>query len=172
MLSLPESKKEKSPMTQVTTEGCPAKEARLKVRGWLLLLCVLLTILIPLTTLDQIEVARESRLNLFGIIYTLFSGALAIFSAIAGVSLWARRPNAVLTAKLFLLALAAFAVAVYVKFLIWGGVKHGPHSAQSLIIPILAKPLLFAAVWYSYLIKSKRVQATFPVDYSVAMKKL
>jgi hypothetical protein len=51
-----------------------------------------------------------------------------------------------------------------------GSGANSPDSAQSLAVGILMRPVLFAVVWYSYLTKSKRVQATYSRDYSVVTK--
>jgi hypothetical protein len=50
-----------------------------------------------------------------------------------------------------------------------GHINRGPRR---LAMGILIRPVLFAIVWYSYLTKSKRVQATYSRDYSVVTKRL
>ena len=138
------------------------------VRGWLLLFCILLTFITPASIAYQMVVAL--RLGLNDTVYVLVYLVIGLFSFIAGLLLWRVRPNAVTTAKIFLLTQAAFAVALYIKVLLNAPVT--PDSAEGLVVAILARPLLFAALWYAYLTKSKRVQATYPMDYSVVTKKI
>jgi hypothetical protein len=147
------------------------KRAPSGVGGWLLFLCVVLTFVVPIGIVYQMIVALRSGLDVVGLVYALVYLALATFSFVAGLLLWRIRPNAVTTAKLFLLAQAAFALALYLKVLLGDG-ANAPDSAQNLVVGILLRPLLFAVVWYSYLTKSKRIQATYSLDYSVVTKKL
>jgi len=135
-----------------------------------LLLCVVLTFVIPISTGYAMIVAlRSGELDVVGTVYAFVYLALAGFSFAAGVSLWLVLPNAVTTAKLFLLAQAAFALADFVMlFLRNRSIALDPN----LILSILIRPLLFAVLWYSYLIKSKRVRDTYRQDYSVVTKDL
>jgi hypothetical protein len=141
------------------------------VRGWLLFLCAILTVVFPITCVLPTVTALQSGHNPLGLTYTLCDLALGVFSFIAGLRLWRIRPNAVAFTKLFLLLRAAFAIAVYVRVLVGTGAALDPNSAESMV-SILASPLLFTVLWYSYLTKSRRVHATYPTDYSVATGKL
>lgn len=140
------------------------------VGGWLLVLCIILTIVVPADIAYQTILALRSGPSLSGFVFILVSWCLAIFSLTAGLLLWRARPGAVTTAKLFLLTQVAFAVVVYVNNLLAS--SHSPESAQDLALAILPVPFSFAIIWYSYLSKSRRVQATYPQDYSVVTKKL
>jgi hypothetical protein len=140
------------------------------VRGWLLLFCVVLTFLNPASIAYQMVVALRLGLDVVGTVYVLGYSAIALFSLTAGLFLWQVRPNAVTTAKIFLLTQAAFAVALWMKVLL--GAAKTPDSAAASALGILFRPLLFAVIWYAYLTKSKRVQATYPMDYSVVTKKI
>lgn len=139
------------------------------VRGWLLLFCVVLAFLNPVSIVYQIVVALRSGLDVVGTVYVLGYSAIALFSLTAGLFLWQIRPKAVTTAKIFLLTQAGFAVALWIKVLLGTANTHGSAAVSAL--GILSRPLLFAVIWYAYLTKSKRVQATYP-DYSVVTKKI
>jgi hypothetical protein len=129
-----------------------------------------LTFINPASIAYQMVVALRLGLNVVDTVYVLLYLVIALFSLIAGLLLWRVQPNAVTTAKIFLLTHAAFAVALYIKVVL--NTPITADSAQDLAVGILARPLLFAALWYAYLAKSKRVQATYPMDYSVVTKKI
>lgn len=147
------------------------KRAPSEVGGWLLLFCVVLTFVLPISIVYPTIAALQSGLDVVGLVYALVYLAVAIFSFVSGLLLWRVRPNAVTTAKLFLLAQAAFALALYLKTLLGSGTIT-PDSAGTLAVGTVVRPLLFALLWYSYLRKCKRVQATFSRDYSVVTKRL
>ena len=88
------------------------------VRGWLLLFCVVLTFLNPASIAYQMVVALRLGLDVVGTVYVLGYSAIALFSLTAGLFLWQVRPNAVTTAKIFLLTQAGFAVALWIKVLL------------------------------------------------------
>jgi hypothetical protein len=113
--------------------------------------------------------ALRAGLSGAGLVWTVAFGVVGVFSFIAAVSLVYVRPNAVTTAKLFLLAQATFALALYIKVLFGSGATL--NSAQQFTRNILIPSLLFTVVWYLYLIKSKHVQATYSRDYSLATEK-
>lgn len=139
------------------------------VGGWLLFFCIVLTFVIPITTVYSTVMALRSGLDVFGLVYEFALLALAGFSFAAGVSLWLVLPNAVAIARLFLIARAVFALLVFGRLLF---VTRGSSDLDpNLILDILVRPLLFAAVWHSYLARSKRVQETYPQDYSVVTKR-
>ena len=141
------------------------------VAGWLLFFCVVLTFVLPISIVGQTISELRAGPDLVDLVYALVYLAVAVYSFATGLSLWRLRPNAVATAKLFLVGQAAFSLALYIKVLLGRG-ANSPESAGSLAVSILIRPLLFAVVWYSYLTKSKRVQATFPRDYSVVTRRL
>src|SRR5215469_11650475 len=80
-----------------------------RVRGWLLLLCVVLTIVAPLSALSYIYklLYLEGRYGdtlsgLSGVVTVsiVMTGILAVFSLVAGLSLWSIRPTAVPVTKI------------------------------------------------------------------------
>ena len=97
------------------------KRAPSEVGGWLLLFCVVLTFVLPLSIVSPTIAALQSGLDVVSVVYALVYLAVAIFSFVSGVLLWRVRPNAVTTAKLFLLAQAAFALALFSKTLLGSG---------------------------------------------------
>jgi hypothetical protein len=140
------------------------------VKGWLLLLCLLLTIFDPFVVLvtlfvvsDGARASYDANPPLFRLI--LISGVLriglAVFSMYAGISLWRIAPRAVSTARRYLASVAF--LAVFLLFLpsllglsneeTWG------LNQENLLNTLLT--VIYAAAWYAYLSKSKRVRATY-----------
>jgi hypothetical protein len=157
------------PQEPPTGETIPAKYRG--VRGWLLLFCVILTILNPLATLISVggSIAMGSRaftrypgLLRATVIDLVLSVALMAFSIYSGVLLWRVRPGAVAMAKRFLLCVIGYYVVAAVLMFTAGL----PASASARLTAEAAKNiirgLIFSGIWYSYLQLSKRVRATYP----------
>jgi hypothetical protein len=140
------------------------------VKGWLLLLCVLLTVFDPSVVLmslfvvsDGARASYDLRPEIFRLI--LASGVLriglAVFSIYAGMSLWKLAPKAVTTARCYLVAIAVS--SVFMLFLpLMLGISEDSQSgiAQESILNTLLT-VFYVAVWYAYLARSKRVRATY-----------
>lgn len=144
------------------------------VGGWLLLLCLALTIISPLRSLYNLVTAYSETLPFFdefpGLEVLLYldgglSIILMILSIRAGIALWTIKPGAVKMAKNYLLIFLGYSViAIFLPFL--AGL---PPEANEAMIPEVVKgafqSLIYFGVWYSYLNVSKRVKATYP-EYS------
>ena len=152
------------------------KKGELKgVRGWLLLLCLNLTIFIPascfyevMSTLYsfnsfiyQIMLIVSNQLLLHNIAIIAIMGFLATLSFYAGLQLWEVKPGAVKIAKIFLIIQLSltFIVAAIRLFIIFP-IVASEHSF-SVIIKILIPSLLHFSLWYLYLSKSRRVHNTY-----------
>jgi hypothetical protein len=140
------------------------------VKGWLLLLCMLLTIFDPSIVLVNLFVISDSARASYDLHPEVFrliliSGilgiTLAVFSMYAGLSLWRLAPNAVTTARLYLIALAALSVLLSFLPSLLGVSRdsQGAVSEVNLLNALLT--LVYVAVWYSYLGRSRRVRATY-----------
>jgi hypothetical protein len=127
------------------------------VRGWLLLLCVLLLVWQPLnlsfTTAGRLE-GLSSRGPGFAVVLVVrfFAAALGIA---AGLSLLQRKPGAVTIARASLIVSAA--VDVFVSVTPWYPNNRPPGDATVILIASLA----YYGAWLAYLARSKRVIATF-----------
>ncbi len=140
------------------------------VHGWLLVLCLMLTVVGPL--ISSVLMANDyaalapyfpSYRGLQAAIYISIAikASLVVYSVYAGLRLWSIRPGAVGTAKHALLfGLAANAVTITLKL------AAGPtsiadgrllHEVTMRLIP----SLIFFTVWFAYLNKSTRVQVTY-----------
>jgi Protein of unknown function (DUF2569) len=146
------------------------------VGGWLLLLCLNLTIFSPLLTLSNL-VGNIKTANLYStqfpslfnfvVINTILAVGLMCFCIYAGVALWTVKNGAVKIAKTYLLVSLAVSV---VEFLLLFTVKLPSKSYSILIgqgIRQIIRSVVYFAVWYAYLNKSERVKATYGDDMSV-----
>ena len=143
------------------------------VGGWLLLLCVGLTMLSPLATLgnlgNNLETLKRFSSQFPGLAALTYldaglSIAVMLFGMYAGISLWAVHQGAVKTAKRFFLVRLAYAgVAFVLPFLAGLPAQYNDVIVQTGVTGIVQAGIVFA-VWYTYLVKSKRVKATYGDD--------
>jgi len=140
------------------------------VKGWLLLLCVAMTILMPLFTLGNLGlawIASKLYLDTFSSLHTLIlvdsvlSIGLMVFSIYAGYALWSIKQNAVRTAKAYLLTTLAYSILM--PMVIIG--TSDPIMDNSIITEIGLKQafsgIIAFAIWFTYLNRSKRVRTTY-----------
>ena len=140
------------------------------VRGWLLLLCLNIAILDPVTMLLTIFLVVSATKPYFGehpelLRLCLVSGicrlALAVFSVYAGLGLWKVVPGALSVAKRYLLAVVLYSVvASFLPALV--GVPQESYqefAGQTVFNSFLT--MAYAIVWYIYLQRSRRVKATY-----------
>lgn len=131
------------------------------VGGWLLILCISLTIVVPLT---QALIAAKALRNLatarvpiqtvlrLGSVGAIYSG-LAIFSCIGGVMLWRKRPKGVSVTKGYLLVSAVLPISLFLLLHL-----AGMHVD---LFRVIFRRSVYSVVWYSYLIASRRVKVTY-----------
>lgn len=146
-----------------------------KVGGWLLFLCISLTILNPITligvrvynflpvipVLDQVP-----SFVITSIVDGLLTVLVAGFSLYAGVSLWARRPGSVRLAKTFLYVGAAFTLlSPFLPLAAGLGSEFNKVVLDSALQSW--RGILYFALWLNYLRQSKRVKATVGLQDSV-----
>lgn len=140
------------------------------VKGWLLLLCINLSILDPFANLFNLAIGthlgrqyfeQNLALQKLMVINGVCSIALAVYSIYAGISLWRVLSNAVITAKKYLGAAFAYSIlSLFLPHLI--GLSEEIQKevgATSLFNSFVTALYLYA--WYQYLQRSKRVKATY-----------
>ncbi len=136
------------------------------MKGWLLLFCVVLVIIIPtfvlfgiVQTLPLIEGIEKRVPGVTGplTLFILADLALACFSAMVGYGLWKKphRFQAVTSARYFLRA-----VVIVRSFNILLALSYPLVLLPSAILAFI-QGCIFAGVWSSFLKNSKRVQATY-----------
>lgn len=133
------------------------------VGGWLLLLCISLTILSPLriiyinsiniltiiSFLDQFDKGVQNLI----IFETIVGISIGIYGFLAGYHLWKINPNAVKFAKTFFL--------VFLGYIILTAVFSSIVNTESNnYIKSTIGNLFYFTIWYLYLINSERVKKT------------
>jgi hypothetical protein len=147
------------------------------VGGWLLLFCIVLTALSPLSMMkslfDKNSGLTPEDLQYFDryptprsleAIGQLLGIGITAFSVYAGIGLWRIRPGAVRTAKLYLLCLLGVKIiGVILGFMVTVVIYKIELNYKEKYggVTILVGSLLNFTVWYSYLSRSKRVKATY-----------
>jgi hypothetical protein len=134
----------------------------MRVRGWLLLLCFVLAVFNP-GTLAVVAASRVGSgvapstlvLALLGVRLVVTSVGVA-----AGLALWHKRTGAVQLAKASLVLSAIEAIG---RLSTRVGFSETPPGLR---LPVALAVILFNAVWYLYLDKSRRVRATYGLESS------
>lgn len=142
------------------------------VKGWLLFLCIILTIISPIFSLGHLEMAWRESGPLFGayphlkdavVIETLCMVALMAYSIYAGFSLWSVKLGAVKVAKNYLLAWLIYSIATPFVFV---GIADLPSVFKNEILEEGIKNVVISiltfVIWFTYLHRSMRVRATYP----------
>jgi hypothetical protein len=123
------------------------------VGGWLLLFCVITSILTPVAIL-----ASTVRSFLTPSWYVLFSIAMAGFSGIVGANVWIVSESAFKLLKVyFILLLGQGCLLVAAAVFVWYSGEELPSGS---IIAGL-RLVLFVIIWWAYFNMSKRVKETF-----------
>ena len=145
------------------------------IRGWLLLLCVNLTIFNPIVTVVNIASNYSANAGHFDQfpnlrILTALDVVLALgvmaFSVYAGVALWRVQPRAVQTAKNYYLCFLAYAV-IAATFPFMSGLPSEEISAiLKGNVKIVGRTAVEVAIFSLYLHRSKRVKATYALQGS------
>jgi hypothetical protein len=136
------------------------------VRGWLLVLCIYLAIVMPLIAILGAVGALQLAIRAPDLRVALLSVAvieilLASFAAYAGLALYRTRANAVKIAK------AYFITIIVLSILGWGMLataqtqSAGPFKGLGITIAV-SWPAILSVAWLVYLQRSKRVRANFP----------
>jgi hypothetical protein len=149
------------------------------VGGWLLVLCILLTFVSPLVRAAEIiggwVMTYDTVTNpFFGLgaiplvhpvvvaaLNTLVGIALIVMSIVAGLRLWRLRAGALRSARTFMLLLVAQAMLNAILTSAEAARREQWDDVGQTVRGVYG-PAVFAAVWLSYLSRSKRVRETYP----------
>jgi len=135
------------------------------VTGWLLFLCLVLTLLYPATTLYHLTslvpllIHAHSLGFIFLLSYSVVLTFLAVFSFLAGLKLWLVKLGAVSFARRWLWSYLIANIAHFVWFIVVA--KPSLVSVTQIGFDLVV-PIAFFALWYFYLEHSRRVRATYP----------
>jgi hypothetical protein len=157
------------------TSKSEKRKAPKGVRGWLLLLCINLTILIPALSLynvisiyyfinsplNQLILLVSKNLLIYHMAIIAIMVFLATLSFCAGLQLWEVKPAAVKLTKIFLIIqlFLSFIIAVIQSLMTFP--FGGSENNFLVIIKFLIPSLLYAGIWYLYLSNSRRVHNTY-----------
>ncbi len=140
------------------------------VGGWLLFLCVTLTVLDPSAVLINLFIVADAAKPYFPehpgffrlILVNGVAGiALSVFSLYAGISLWKRLPGAIAVARKYLRTVCAYSVlAPFLPRLI-GSTFQATDETFALTCLNSFFTIIYAGIWYLYLNRSRRVRATY-----------
>ena len=154
-------------MNPVTPSTTPPPRG---VRGWLLVLCVVMTGVGPVISAWLMAEEYAAAAPYFagsGLVLAVFVGTLVATGAAvaygmhAGLRLWRVRPGAVSTAKnalLFGLAVDVVSAAVHTAM---GPVAESGWALRGGLTTSLLPGLVFFTLCFAYLNRSARVQATY-----------
>ena len=141
------------------------------VRGWLLLLCIGLTVISPafgvlngLGTLGLVA-TEASELTAMGVAYLVMEAVISFafvgFALYAGVSLWRIRPGALNLAKLFFVMVLVVSIAELLILVVLDIPQFYEDILMPMAIVFAIRAFIFCIIWFNYLNKSKRVLATY-----------
>lgn len=146
------------------------------IKGWLLLLCVSLTILIPISSIifdfstfgsllwiNRSMLSEEADIISVKIIIGCVVCFKNIISITAGISLWRKSICSVNVAKFYLIVLLLLSIiSSFMPFLANIFLGFGKAIIWAIAIESTVFSIAFFTIWYLYLSKSKRIKETFP----------
>jgi hypothetical protein len=160
-------------ITRETVAPSLASQGKYKgVDGWLLLLCLRLTVFSPIVTLVMLARSYGQSTQYFeqfpslrtiSVIVTALSLGFMAFSVYAGVGLWQVRQGAVETAKRYFLCELGYQVVAAVLIFTAGLPSAVNQEMFEEVVREGVREVVGVAIWYSYLNKSKRVKATYSI---------
>jgi hypothetical protein len=129
------------------------------VRGWLLLLCILLTIWNP-ATLAFVAAGRVENASTTTFALTLLGIRVVVtgVGVAAGIALWHKRAVAVDLAKA---SLVLSALEVVGRLSSRAGLSEAPPGVR---LPLALALVVHNGAWYLYLENSRRVRATYGLE--------
>ncbi|OPY77720.1 MAG: hypothetical protein A4E64_01013 [Syntrophorhabdus sp. PtaU1.Bin058] len=140
------------------------------VKGWLLVLCICLTILDPASAFIMLIAVTNATKPYFDqnpglfrliLIGGICSTCLIVFSMYAGLSLWRVAPNAVTIAKRYLTSVFLYSLlSIFLPAIVGLSEASAPDMAQTSTVNNIIT-MVYPTLWYLYLIRSKRVKATY-----------
>lgn len=151
----------------------PAEGTLHGVGGWLAFFVFSLGIVNPAytafsayTSYWQAEPAfvQYPSLRTIVIVDLVVSALLMAFSVYAAVALLRLQQNAVRVAKVFLVILLIYSLLSPFAVLLAGLPEAATDKVIAAIAPTLLRPIIYFAIWFSYLSKSKRVKATYTMS--------
>ncbi len=163
-------------MSHTATQAATTRPDLIGVRGWLLVLCLLMLVGAPVVLLVRIGLYWPGIVRIgVGNWYVMAAGALSMLidaavialGSLAGYRLWTRTRGAVQLAKSVLLLGIAAAALVPVLWLWLAEARLEMQTAISLVGTVIV-----CTIWFSYLTLSARVGSTYPKDTQTSIRLL
>lgn len=161
-----------TPDTVTGPEPTPRPAPRAGVGGWLLVLCAMLTVVGPLISIwivgEQFDASvpryATSRGAQWAMIATVAATTCSVLYGIyAGIALWTIRPKAVTTARRALgLGLVVDVATTTISTSLDRAASAGDGFYD--VLWNLAPSLVFFTLCIGFLNRSRRVEATYPLD--------
>jgi hypothetical protein len=153
-----------------------------QVGGWLLVLCLLLTIVNPVLSIAFLYlmfsiVADFPKMVAPAVLVIIVTAPLTCYSVYAGVALWKIKPGATATARNYLMTVLFCSIAgtaiSFLRLIFSSSNLRGVEATFtfSLIGTILT--IISVSIWHSYLNRSRRVGETYdevPGNKSITLK--
>jgi hypothetical protein len=136
--------------------------------GWLLLLCLWLTIVLPLSNLYGTVRSLRYHPGIVVLLLDTTNIGLGMLSLVAGVRLWRLQSGAGTMVKVFLLASPLHALGIFCLVVSRGQITSPPVMV-ALALRILTLPFLLSLSWYWYLLQSRRVRNSYGTSESPGM---
>jgi hypothetical protein len=140
--------------------------------GWLLVFCFILVVSYPAISLyhiftytipnlvnSHVPIRAVVLLSVYAVLFI----PTAVFSMVAGLRLWLVKPDAVNLTKRFLWTYLGANIGYFVIWVVWVLIARpsGAVSFAEMAWGHVVGPVLFVALGYVYLERSKRVRATY-----------
>lgn len=134
------------------------------IGGWLLLFCIVLTIITPLLSASHIISGHASAgvmtssAKMATIIESILAGSLHLYGFVTGCIVWSGNKRGNVYAKRFLITNLAgfFIIGIIVALLVdLPDMRHKVIGSYIILVP---KEIIFFTVWWYYFKKSKRVK--------------
>lgn len=145
------------------------------VRGWLLVFCVIFTVVTPLFNLTILALGsriigaylgRFPQLYPYATVDTFLALTWLSFGVVVGARVWQQKVGAIKLAKTYLLVNIPFRLFVLLLPSIFGLPDQFVSESLSGDIKSLGHAIIRTIVWYTYFNKSVRVRNTFPDDFN------
>ena len=152
------------------------------VKGWLLFLCIYLTILNPLLYVFAILINFDQYTGVHGFSWDFFfgrnipgmetyrimsigvDGYLLIFGIVAGILLWKVKSKSIKVAKSFFLTMLLLSLFSCNSSSILAAAACSALHIFVVNILNFVKAMIVFSIWFIYLYRSKRIRATYPDD--------
>lgn len=159
-----------TPAPKLSPDQSPSPLQYKGVGGWLLFFCISITILSPLLTLGNLLTGWNDGQRVFEyfpaffaimVVDTVLSLCLTAFGIFTGICLWRIRPGAVQKAKLYLFIYLGYQVVSSVLPYMAGLPAAVNQAISQQTVKSIMQGSVYFAIWFTYLVKSKRVQNTY-----------